>query len=302
VRPESPALQLKRMAHFSSEEDVAMVRHVVTNPTALHLHEFFEVVYVEVGRLLHRHGPTWYEVSRGDLYIVNPHIPHGYDLITPPAAQDAPQPDACIWNLLLTEEALAPLISDPVLNSLIGHLTGRGGRGFTNCPPLHLSGQESAIVDRIIKMMWEEYNAKQPGYRTILHGGISIILTLAARKLSWAAGESKTDHRCARVAGIIRYVYEHCHESLRVTDLAREAGWTPGHLNRTFKELTGDTVQEYIGRVRMAKAAHMLLTSDWSVEQIAGQVGYGDARAFRRAFKRYYKDAPGDYRLAKVTS
>ncbi len=139
---------------------------------------------------------------------------------------------------------------------------------------------------------------KKSGYRTMLHGGAAIVLTTIGRALAREGHAAETNGRYTDIAEIIRYIMDHCHEPLRVTELAKDAGWSAGHLNRMVKETTGDTVQEYIGRARAAKAAQLLLTKDWSVEQVASSVGYGNARAFRRAFQRYYVKAPSEFRLS----
>ena len=49
---------LARSQHFTTDEDVAIILHEVTASTGLHIHEFFEIVYVERGSLVHLYGPT----------------------------------------------------------------------------------------------------------------------------------------------------------------------------------------------------------------------------------------------------
>jgi transcriptional regulator GlxA family with amidase domain len=57
------------------------------------------------------------------------------------------------------------------------------------------------------------------------------------------------------------------------------------------------TPQEFVQRVRMAHAAHLLETTQASVEAIAARVGYADPAAFRRVFRRHLGDSPREMRM-----
>lgn len=58
---------LARSQHFIAEEDVAIVLHEVDGSTGLHIHEFFEIVYVERGSVMHLYGPTRRRIEAGSL-------------------------------------------------------------------------------------------------------------------------------------------------------------------------------------------------------------------------------------------
>ncbi len=56
---------------------------------------------------------------------------------------------------------------------------------------------------------------------------------------------------------------------------------------------------DYVQRLRIEEAKQILETTDQPVEEIAGEVGYGDAVSFRRLFKRLVADTPALYRRRK---
>ena len=65
---------------------------------------------------------------------------------------------------------------------------------------------------------------------------------------------------------------------------------------RRFRKATGLRPTEYAQQIRLAKAREALELSRRPVAQIAWDVGYEDASAFRKLFQRITGLAPADYR------
>ncbi len=65
---------------------------------------------------------------------------------------------------------------------------------------------------------------------------------------------------------------------------------------RRFHKATGMTSTEYCQRLRIGSAKDFLQFSLMPVEQIAWKVGYSDASAFRKIFKRIVVLTPSEYR------
>jgi AraC-like DNA-binding protein len=66
-------------------------------------------------------------------------------------------------------------------------------------------------------------------------------------------------------------------------------------LRRRLKE-EGTTFDVLVDELRRAMTQHYLDYPDMSLEQIAFMVGYSEAGAFRRAFRRWYGTSPTSYR------
>jgi transcriptional regulator GlxA family with amidase domain len=56
---------------------------------------------------------------------------------------------------------------------------------------------------------------------------------------------------------------------------------------------------EFVARWRVDLAARWLSTTDWSVSEISGRVGYESAAAFSRAFSRIAAQSPKSWRQAR---
>lgn len=81
-----------------------------------------------------------------------------------------------------------------------------------------------------------------------------------------------------------------------VQALAHRTGLNPRTLSRRFLAATGRGPLEYVQEMRMEEAKQMLEIGSEPIEEISATVGYDDAAAFRRLFKRLVGISPSTYR------
>jgi transcriptional regulator GlxA family with amidase domain len=68
--------------------------------------------------------------------------------------------------------------------------------------------------------------------------------------------------------------------------------------SRRFREQTGTTPMQWLLRARVRRAQYLLENSDYPIERIGEQAGFGSATAFRERFKRVIGTTPHGYRTA----
>jgi transcriptional regulator GlxA family with amidase domain len=78
--------------------------------------------------------------------------------------------------------------------------------------------------------------------------------------------------------------------------LASRAGLEERTFLRRFRKATGLTTTEYQQQLKVNKARELLQFSALSADQVAWEVGYGDAGAFRKVFVRIVGLSPAEYR------
>ena len=84
----------------------------------------------------------------------------------------------------------------------------------------------------------------------------------------------------------------------RLGTIAGRVGVSRFHLARKFRERFGCSVGEYVHRLRVTRARHLLLHSDASLSHIAFATGFSDQSHFTRIFGRHVGTPPGRYRNA----
>ncbi len=93
----------------------------------------------------------------------------------------------------------------------------------------------------------------------------------------------------------ISYINSHLTEDLSLERLSREMSFSPVYFHNTFKNTVGKTLRDFIEEQRIKKATHLLLTTTYSLTQIAYECGFSSQSYFSYVFKRRMKMTPREY-------
>ena len=104
----------------------------------------------------------------------------------------------------------------------------------------------------------------------------------------------------AQKAGIVRqvelYLESFFAEHFTPAELAGSLNYSYRHLSRIYKETTGCTITEKLNRIRMQKAAKLLLDSNLNMRTVSEMVGFRSYASFFKAFESFHGCAPSEFR------
>ena len=88
------------------------------------------------------------------------------------------------------------------------------------------------------------------------------------------------------------------HMSVRLCrdELAARFGWNPSSLSRSFKQIFGCGLKQYIEKQLTAQIAEELLLTNKTLQQLADEYGFCDACYLSAYFKRGMGVSPRAYR------
>ncbi|MHA6483420.1 response regulator [Paenibacillus sp. strain BS8-2] len=109
-----------------------------------------------------------------------------------------------------------------------------------------------------------------------------------------------TDNMKGNRQSIIEQVQHHVMEQLghdlSLYDIAERIDLHPVYLSRIFKLETGESLTEYVYRLKMEKAAYLLKHSELKIYEIATSLGYQNPQYLSKLFRRQYQMTPQEYR------
>lgn len=98
------------------------------------------------------------------------------------------------------------------------------------------------------------------------------------------------------ISQITIWIDQNFNQHITLERLAELFHGSPFHLQRQFKRVQGISPNEYIQKVRLEKAAGLLMNDRGKIEDISGTVGFQSTPYFITLFKKKFGCTPAAYR------
>ena len=272
---------MKRTAF--SPHDKLYIQHLETsrkhNMSVQHYHDSYEVYLQLEGKRYIFYDNVCYTMERGDLAVFPPFVIHYAQ------SREADYYERYVLNV--REETLNTILSTRENHMLLGKLKAGVVRLTEE--------QTQSLYAHFTRV--EEYTGKA-GFlaeKLTLSAVLQLLMFVVECKKE-TVQEDKENKIPGQIIRAINYVNHNYKEALSLDRIAEEINMSKYHFCRTFKNATGATVAEYLNNVRLTKVHSLLVNSDMSVGEIAGETGFGDTVNLSRNFKKVYGVSPVKFR------
>lgn len=100
---------------------------------------------------------------------------------------------------------------------------------------------------------------------------------------------------------ILAYILENYNTQIAIDDIADALHYSRSYISHLFSAKRNQSIMFHVNDLRIQKAKELLRKTDFSITEIASQVGYNDSNYFASIFKKYAKITPRQYRRQNVT-
>lgn len=101
----------------------------------------------------------------------------------------------------------------------------------------------------------------------------------------------------SRINKVLDFIDENLDKELSLKSVAEVANFSPYHFHRLFSAIVRESLNQYIKRVRVQRAASILSSSmNKSITEIAFDCGFSGSATFARAFKDYFNMSASEWR------
>lgn len=256
-----------------------------------HSHDFIEMAFILSGHGKYKIADRLYDVSEGDIIILNPGQKH-QALCTDPANP--------------TTEFFVGLcdvrFGDFPENYLPLHLKDPAADPAEQSPILHTSGELRQKLFKICTAMSAENDICRCGRYIMLKSYLMQMLILLLREqsepvlINTGCSFESTSKKYV-VDQIVNYFEDHYSEKISLDQIAENMYLSPFYISRIFKSETGDTPIRHLINIRLEKAKELLENGfDGSIQEVAAEVGYDDVYHFSKLFKKRFGMPPSKIR------
>lgn len=272
---------LHKLDFISPEEGICVM---CTKPADnRHAHDFFELVFVDEGSARHTVGGESYGIGRGDLFLVDIGVEHGYRDMSP---------DFRVLNCLFLPTFLSDVVRD---DSTFSELAAAVFLHSVTRPdePFFVRAGGVPGARSVTGQLLDEYKGKKRGYLEVLQALLKVLLIYALRASAGSTAAPRSDRLTDE---IMEYVARAGGRRVLVGEISRAMFFSPAYIGRIFKEKTGIPLSKFIADRRMEHVCHLLVATDRTIESILAETEYSDRKSFYEQFFRRYGCTPGEYR------
>ncbi len=256
-----------------------------TFPETLHMHDFPQVWYTLSGEHNHYVEDTIYRCVAGSLVIVPPGSGHCFEV-----------KKGCSAELICLQGThyFFNKISEPYRTSLITALfLPRFSRELKFPLPLFLcfDGEvRRQFEETLVYLSSFNYEATLPNIVSLrrLAGELFSSSSFALSSKQREASERIISSKLMPIMDVLLYINKNLARKLTSEELLKISMMSYSEFFKYFKKITGLTLTEYIGRLRVRRALSYVVYTQYSFEYIADLCGFGDRTYLGKLFRRYH--------------
>jgi AraC-like DNA-binding protein len=244
----------------------------------------YEIILLLEGELPIEINGNRYIVKQNEFFVVPPHMTHG-------GYRDAPAGTRFLWfhfnfgqQKLKTLNSSNLLPDDQVLDQ-VPHLLGI---------PTHSAKMDMQRIMLMSMQLLDIYQEKFP--QDCLNAYLNTILyeiTYQSLRLSKENRSAGND-----MQPIQDWIRIHAFEDISLQQVADYFSYNKNYLSRKYKAAIGIGIANQITKFRIDRAKFLLSDTNKTIQEIANEVGYEDAKYFMRIFKQLENNTPSNYRKA----
>ncbi len=254
-------------------------------------HDFWELVYVDKGRLEVLSEDQGFELTQGQVIFHKPNEFHNL------YANGTVAPNVVIVTFVSRSPAMAFFENKITFvtarqRELLARIIEEGRRAFTG----PLGDPYTLQMPRDPQAPFGSEQLINLYLETLLIDMVRNASPESERPKPSSSIKTRSDNDL--VSRIIRYMEEHLSDNLSFSTICQYSAQSATNLKTIFKSVTGLGVMEYYRKLKIDQAKILLRESNGNITQIADDLGYTSVQYFSRHFKQATGMTPREYTLS----
>lgn len=92
------------------------------------------------------------------------------------------------------------------------------------------------------------------------------------------------------------YIYCNYNQAIELKTIAEHSCLSVNHLLRTFKQAFGESPHQFLTKIRLKRANHLIKNSSYGINEIVTNVGFECSSSFIRLYKQHFQTTPARQR------
>lgn len=250
----------------------SVISQLATLRTVLpHKHEDIEFFYVLNGHCTHRLNEKETVVTAGNAFLLFPDDSHSLSL---------PSDDFIRRNISIDRRYFAEVCSR-YRENFYDILDGKTVR------MIMLDNDQIQQLENLSAMLFKFGGEAENPYKYAL---VTAVINL------FLQAEDSNDYTPAWLIKLSRNLSKPTEFNRSLADIAAAYPYAMGYICRMFKKYFGESMGDYFNRKKIMYAQMLIQSTDMSIEQVCGTIGFNSVSYFYRLYKKYFSITPASLR------
>ncbi|KAA1242819.1 AraC family transcriptional regulator [Aquimarina sp. RZ0] len=257
---------------------------------APHNHNYFEIIFVESGSGYHTINGVQFHYKENDIFLLAPEDTHHIEIENHSGfthfkftellfSSKVNLPDRKFWLQRIEQLLHQPNI---IPGDVISH------------------EEDRRIIWDIYNVVMEEFKNEKAYHREIISNAISTILSIIVRNISYKydSNDRNITFNDSKIEHILGHIRQNVYDNnlTKINYMADKFNMSQSTISNYFKKATGESIHQYITKYKMKLVQHRLQSTEFTIAEIAYQLGYTDESHLTKTFKKHFFMSPKQYR------
>ncbi len=255
-----------------------------------HNHNYFEIIFVEKGNGYHTINGVRFPYKENNIFLLSPEDTHHFEI----------KKHSQFTYFKFTELLFSSKVNLPDrkywlqrIEQLLHH---------PNIIPGDVISHEDdrSIIWDIHNLVLDEFKNEKIYYQEIISNAISTILSIIFRNISakYIANQREIPVIHTKIDLILSHIRQHVYDNdlTKISYLANKFNMSQSSISTYFKRKTGESIHQYVTKYKMKLVEYRLQHTEFTIAEIAYQLGYTDESHLTKTFKKYFAMSPKQYR------
>lgn len=271
--------------HLYGPYELAITEMIDECPRGIHMHTFFEFVYIINGTGFQHINGDSFAYKPGHLFLLAPEDHHTFEINT------TSRYFFIRFNAVYLKNNTAAKELMNRLEMILRNVSKQSG-----C--ILKREEDQQVIHTIMGLMMNEYERRDLFHKEVLDQYINTLLVIVSRNISLSLPESMDETSDNKALDILNYIQRNISdpEKLKAEHIGDIFGIAEAYFGRYFKRHTGVGFQDYVMNYRLKQVENKLLHSALRISEIASEFGFVDKSHLSRAFKKHSGYNPTEFR------
>ena len=255
-----------------------------------HNHNYFEIIFVEKGNGFHTINGVRFPYKENNIFLLAPEDTHHFEI----------ESYSTFTYFKFTELLFSSKVNLPDrkfwlqrIEQLLHHPNIIPGDVICH-------EEDRTIIWDIHNVVLEEFKNEEIYYQEIISNAISTILSIIVRNISekYNSNQKEVLISHSKIDQILSHIRQNVYDNdlTKISYLANKFNMSQSSISTYFKRKTGESIHQYVTKYKMKLVEYRLQHTEFTIAEIAYQLGYTDESHLTKTFKKHFSMSPKQYR------